>query len=100
MADRPPATVEPGEALALDVHVVSDLRVPIDEATVRAELRWTGGSHEWRWEGGVGADDCRRVGTLQLVVPDAPGPLDLELTLDAGDHSTTNAYSTTITAGG
>ena len=100
VADRPPATVEPGEALALDVHVVSDLRVPIDEATVRAELRWTGGSHEWRWEGGVGADDCRRVGTLQLVVPDAPGPLDLELTLDAGDHSTTNAYSTTITAGG
>jgi beta-mannosidase len=100
VADRPAATVVAGEALALDVHVVSDLRVAIDSAIVRAELRWTGGSHEWRWEGGFEADECRRVGTLQLVVPDAPGPLDLSLTLEAGEHSATNAYAATIVAAG
>jgi hypothetical protein len=29
-------------------------------------------------------------------VPDAPGELSLSLQLDAGDHSTTNRYTTTV----
>jgi beta-mannosidase len=99
VADRLPATVEPGDTLALDVHVVSDLRVAIEPASVRAELTWTGGSHDWSWAGDVGADECRRVGTLQVVVPDAPGPLDLTLTLDAGDHSAANHYESVIVSG-
>jgi beta-mannosidase len=96
VADRLPATVAPGDALALDVHVVSDLRTPIGSATVRAVLAWTGGSHAWTWAGDIGADECRRVGTLQVVVPDSPGPLDLTLTLEAGDHSTGNHYEAEI----
>lgn len=73
VADRLPATVTPGAPLALDVHVVSDLRRPIDDATVTARLTWPGGSHGWRWVGDVPADGCVRVGTLQLVVP-VPSP--------------------------
>jgi beta-mannosidase len=96
VADRLPATVAPGDALALDVHVVSDLRVAIEGATVRAELAWTGDSETWTWAGDVGADECRRVGTLQVVVPDAPGPLSLSLALDAGEQSTTNHYDTSV----
>ena len=42
VADRLPASVAPGHALALDVHVVSDRRVAIEGAEVRAELRWRG----------------------------------------------------------
>ncbi|MEO9223434.1 MAG: glycoside hydrolase family 2 TIM barrel-domain containing protein, partial [Acidimicrobiales bacterium] len=34
VADRPPLVVHSGDQLRLDVHVVSDLRVPIGEATV------------------------------------------------------------------
>ena len=62
MTDLPgtPATVGAGDALALDVHVVSDLRAPIEEAVVRADLRWPGGSHRWRWEGPVPADEWER----------------------------------------
>ena len=85
VADRLPAAVAPGDPLALDVHVVSDRR---DEVPgVRAEVRatWAGGHHTWRFAGDVPADACVRVGTVQLVVPDAPGPLELELRLADAD---------------
>ena len=39
----------------------------------RPTCRWPGGDHGWRWRGDVAADACVRVGTVQFVVPDAPG---------------------------
>jgi beta-mannosidase len=97
LADRLPATVAPGDALALDVHVVSDLRVAVDDARVTARLEWPGGCHEWRWAGDVPSDSCVRVGTLQAVVPEADGPLrlDLELHLSRRDVIV-NHYRSTI----
>jgi len=97
VADRLPATVAPGDALALDVHVVSDLRLGVDDARVTARLEWPGGRHEWRWAGDVPADSCVRVGTLQAVVPEADGPLrlDLELHLSRRDVIV-NHYGSTI----
>ncbi len=85
VADRLPAVVAPGDPLALDVHVVSDRREPI--AGVEAEVRatWAGDHHTWRFTGDVEADACVRVGTVSMVVPDAPGPLELELRLADGD---------------
>jgi len=94
-ADRLPASVQPGQALALDVHVVSDRREPLIGCTVTARLAWTGGEHEWRFAGDIDADSCVRVGTLQAVVPPTEGPLTLELVLDGPVHAT-NAYETTV----
>jgi beta-mannosidase len=91
VADRLPATVAPADPLALDVHVVSDRRDPVDDAQVTATLSWPGGGHTWRWGGDVEADACVRVGTIQAMVPDL-GPdatgvlaLDLELRLPDGE---------------
>lgn len=84
VADRLPATVAPGDCLALDVHVINDLREPLIDALLRAHLRWATGEHEWSFVGTADADDCTRIATLQFVVPDAPGQLWLDLTLDAG----------------
>jgi beta-mannosidase len=87
VADRLPPTVTPGQALALDVHVVSDRREPVEGARVAARLAWPGGEHMWRWTGDVPADACVRVGTLQFVVPEpedagtAAGTLSLALVL-------------------
>ena len=81
VADRLPGEVAGGEALALDVHVVSDLRTPIEQLEVAARLSWTGGEQRWRFGGAVAADACVRVGTLQVEVPDRPGPLVLDLAL-------------------
>jgi beta-mannosidase len=100
VADRPPPAVEPGHALALDVHVVSDLRQVVERATITASLSWPGGQHGWRWTGDLPPDSCVRVGTLQLVVPDAPGPLVLDLALVGGDLAATNRYESRITRSG
>jgi len=96
VADRLPAEVSPGDALALDVHVVSDLRTALEGAVVEARLRWSDGEHTWRWTGDVPADACQRIATIQLVVPDATGPLTLELALAGGDHVADNRYEATI----
>jgi beta-mannosidase len=102
VADRLAATVAAADALALDVHVVSDRREPVDGARVTATLSWPGGGHTWRWGGDIGADACERVGTIQAVVPDL-GPdhtgvltLDLELVLPDGEV-VTNRYESLIT---
>ena len=95
-ADRPAPSYHPGQALALDVHVVSDLRTAIDGARVDARLRWAAGASSWVWEGDVPADSCARVGMVRAVLPDAPGPLVLELDLEAGDVKATNRYESEI----
>lgn len=133
VADRLPARVAPGQALALDVHVVSDLRLPIEAGRVTARLAWSGpgesayspdgesaggpgaatggpgdvtgaasggGAETWSWVGDVPADACVRVGTLQFVVPDAPGAVDrlaLDLELRIPDSTLiTNRYETVV----
>ncbi|MGI8664018.1 MAG: glycoside hydrolase family 2 protein [Acidimicrobiales bacterium] len=95
VADRLPASVVPGEAIALDVHVVSDRRDPIAGSTVTARLAWAGGEHTWRWGGEIPADSCVRIGTIQSQGPVAAGPLILELTLD-GPELATNRYDSVV----
>ena len=89
VADRLPATIAPGTPLALDVHVVSDLRVPIANAVVTASMSWAGGHHSWRWSGSVDADAVSRIGTISFVAPPAIGllTLDLELVSDTAAAS-------------
>ena len=96
VADRLPATVAPGDTLALDVHVVNDLRTPIESARLHAHLRWSNGDHVWSYEGTAGADSVDRIATLQFVVPDAPGELWLDLTLEADNVAATNRDQTLI----
>jgi beta-mannosidase len=96
-ADRLPESVAPGDCLALDVHVVNDLRVALEDASLRAHLRWSNGEHEWTFSGTAAADECTRIGTLQFVVPDAPGELWLDLTLDTDRVAATNRDQTHIT---
>ena len=82
VADRLPASMRPGEGMAVDVHVVSDLRRPLPALECTATLTWPGGAHRWRFAGDVDPDACVRVGTLQFEAPAEPGSLvlDLELT--------------------
>ena len=99
VADPLPATVDPGDELALDVHVVSDLRRPLGEATVVARLHWDGGDRVWRWRGGVPTDGCVRIGTVRADVPPVPGELRLELLL-YGPVRAANVYRSEIVRGG
>jgi beta-mannosidase len=98
VADRMPATVEPGRPLALDVHVVSDERKPLDDATVTARLSWTGGDHTWRWQGDIPADACVRVGTVQALAPRQPGEVALDLEVRYGSSRAFNRYTSAVVA--
>jgi beta-mannosidase len=96
VADRPDAEYQPGDAIALDVHVVSDLRTAIPGVTVTARLGWRDGEHRWSWEGDVPADECIRVGTVQAVAPAVPGALTLDLELSADGVKAANSYLSSI----
>jgi beta-mannosidase len=98
VADRMAAPVEPQSALALDIHVVSDLRRELEHALVTARVCWPGGEHAWRWRGDVPPDSCVRIGSVSFVVPAAAGRLTLDLDLVAGDVAVTNRYETVISA--
>lgn len=95
VSDRLPETVRIGDAIALDVHIVSDRRVAL-AGSVTATLAWTEtdgtpGGHQWRFEGEVPADRCVRVGTVQFEVPPATGALTLTLSGQVGDDAVSNA---------
>jgi beta-mannosidase len=97
VADRIADRVPVGAGIALDIHVVSDAHHTLERAELTAALRWPGGRHVWKWQGDIPPDDCVRVGTIQFVVPDAPGGLWLDLTLDHDENVVTNRYESLIT---
>jgi beta-mannosidase len=89
--------VSPGDHLHLDVHVVNDLRTAVEPAVVDVVATWAGGRRRWRFGGGVGPDECVRVGTLDLEIPETLGGLTIDLSLTADGVSTTNHYATAVT---
>jgi beta-mannosidase len=97
-ADRPPEAYRPGDQVALDIHVVSDLRVSIAEAEADAVLRWPGGERSWRFGGEVPVDSCVRIGRVVHTVPEStpPGELSLDLSLRWPEGSTTGSYVSRI----
>jgi len=99
VAERMRPILVAGEAIALDVHVISDLRTPLDDVVCTGKLRWPGGGHEWQWSGSVPPDSCVRVGTVQFVVPSVAGALWFDLTLVHADAAATNRYAANVTDG-
>jgi beta-mannosidase len=100
VADRLPQELSPGQRVTLDVHVVSDLRQPLDGAVVRALATWAGGSETWQWAGDVPADSCVLVGRIDLTVPPSAGALEIDLDLTCGDDvAASNRYRARITPG-
>lgn len=101
VADRLPAVCVAGEALSLDIHVVSDARIALSDMVVRAHLSWGEATvepgpgtpvagplvrpvdpgSEWRWHGAIPPDSCQLVGTIDTVVPDGDGTLVLDLSV-------------------
>jgi beta-mannosidase len=98
VADRLPDTVDPGAAIALDIHVVSEARHDLADARLDAVLRWTGGSHTWQFTGEVPADSCVRIGTIRFIVPAIVGLLELDLGLTSADGAATNRYKSSVVA--
>ncbi|MBA3606137.1 MAG: hypothetical protein H0W46_09235, partial [Acidimicrobiia bacterium] len=86
VTDPLPVTVTAGDRLELDVHVVSDLRVAVVDASISVTCTWRGGRRDWAYRGDIAADACTKVATLELTVPDGPGELLLGLALAGRDE--------------
>jgi hypothetical protein len=98
--------------------VINDRRIALGDMMLTAYLRWgestlsnpsprsgsTTTAHQWRWRGDVPPDECIRIGTLQAVAPDAPGPMVLDLRLspydDPDELVAGNRYVTTVRPAG
>ena len=93
-----PRRCAPATSSQLDIHVVSDLHEPIEEAIVSAQASWPGGEHIWGWSGAIGADECVRVGRISIELPaDVPtGMLTIDLTFEAGTVVATNRETAPI----
>jgi hypothetical protein len=59
--------------------------------------RWAGGEKRWRFGGAIGADECVKVGQVELTVPDTLGALTFDLTLTAGEVRAANHYACAVT---
>ena len=94
--ERLPEFVGPGASFGLDIHVISDLREAIDDAVVSVHLSWATGEHFWKFAGEIDADSCALVGTIQFVVPDTPGFLYVDLTLESSTVAATNRYEALV----
>ncbi|MGI8793213.1 MAG: glycoside hydrolase family 2 protein [Acidimicrobiales bacterium] len=98
VAERPDEVYEPGSAVSLDVHVVSDLRTALAGCTVTADLSWPAGHRRWRWGGDLAADSVRRIGTAAADLGPEAGLMHLDLSLadEAGVVIATNRYESVV----
>ena len=96
VAERPAPAYEPGAELALDVHVVNDLRRTLSALQVSGMVSWAGGQARTGWTGDVPADSCIRIGTLRATLPDDPGPVQVSLALDGDGITARNSYGTEV----
>jgi beta-mannosidase len=96
IADQPPTWIYPTDTLKLDVHLVNDLREPLEFAVVDAVATWVDGEQRWRFGGSVDPDEVVKVGRVELEVPESLGPLTIELQMTAGEITSSNQYSTTV----
>ncbi len=98
VAELPPDWINPGEQLALDIHLINDRRTPIADARVTVAARWAGGERRWEFGGPVDADDVVKVGTLDMTTPDTLGELAIEIdATEGGVALAANRYTTAVT---
>ena len=96
VAERPAPAYPSGSDLALDVHVVNDLRRTLSALQVTATLDAGGATSRTAWTGDVPSDSCTRVGTLRAVLPASPGPVRITLALEGDGITAHNAYETEV----
>ncbi|GAC1518264.1 MAG: glycoside hydrolase family 2 TIM barrel-domain containing protein [Acidimicrobiales bacterium] len=96
VAERPAPTYEPGGVLALDVHVVNDLRRTLSALQVTGTVSWPGGEARTGWTGDVPPDSCVRIGTLRATLPDQPAPVRVSLALDGDGITARNSYTSEV----
>ncbi len=96
IADRPPGHLHPHQECRLALHVVSELREPLEGVHVNARVRTDTTDTRRGWCGDVPADAVVRLGDVELIAPDHTTPLTVDLTLSHPTLPTTTVRYETI----
>ncbi|MCP3972905.1 MAG: hypothetical protein GY720_00260, partial [bacterium] len=97
VADPLPSVVHPGTVLSLAVHVVSDLRTPLHDTTVRATVTQPDSeAHTTSWQGLVPSDSCAYIGQVEAVITAGAGDVTIDLELETNDTIVSNQYRSPI----
>ena len=73
------------------IHVISDLREPINEVETQIEWTTAATTQHWNFTGVLPADSVERIARLRLVA-DHIGPATLRLSVKSATMSSTNFY--------
>ena len=97
-ADKLSPTYKPGEQVRFAIHAVSDMRRPVERATVEAVVRYPGGERRWRFRGEVPADSCILIGRPSFSLPAATGAgrVVVELALGWSGGRASNRYLASV----
>ncbi|MCP5028365.1 MAG: hypothetical protein GY929_18975 [Actinomycetia bacterium] len=96
IADIPPGGVVAGEQLAIQVHAVNDLRTPVADLEVTADLTWPGGELTRRWGGAIEPDSVSLIGTIEFDVPPRSGDLVLVVRMKGAGHEVERRHRSRI----
>ncbi|MFM8382674.1 MAG: glycoside hydrolase family 2 protein [Actinomycetota bacterium] len=113
VADPLPPVLQRGSSHDLDIHVISDLRQDLSDAVVTARVTTPAGFRDWKWQGDISADDCTRVGGIDVIVPMSAihvsagqastgqastdsNSVTVDLTLECGEVVATNRYRSRV----
>ncbi len=96
IADIPPGGPVPGERFEIQIHAVSDLRVPVADLEVTAHLTWPGGELSRRWAGALEPDSVSLIGTLEVDVDHRPGELVLVVRLTGSGHEVERRHRASV----
>ncbi len=97
VADSVPTTLHRGGTQLIDIHVISDQPEPISDAEIRATVTLRDGSAvSTTWAGTVAADECEKVGVVELAAPPTSGEIRLDLRLTADGINVANTYQTVV----
>ena len=77
--------------------MVSDARISYSDMITTVHLSWEGEVRRtWSWEGDIPADECVRVGTISMEVPDTDDDVIFDVELSGEGPSYTARYGTRV----
>ncbi len=87
-----PTCAHSGDEIECAIHVINDLRTPLDDATVTVDVGFDDDATTWTFGGSAPADSCVHVGTIRFTVPAHSSSLTARVQLTCTQTSAANRY--------
>jgi len=93
-----PPSISPEEEIPFAIHVVSDVRTPLENARVIATITCGDEQRVHEWTGDVSADSSTYIATINVKPTKNDGMLTVDVQVEADEYTASNSYATFIEA--